>query len=32
MVQFEKQLMYPYIKFKNKSILYIRYIDDIFMI
>ena len=27
--QFEKQLIYPYIK--NKSILYLRYIDDIFM-
>ena len=30
MAQFEKQHIYPYIK--NKSILYLRYIDDIFMI
>ena len=30
MDQFEKQHIYPYIK--NKSILYLRYIDDIFMI
>ena len=30
MAQFEKQYIYPYIK--NKSILYLRYIDDIFMI
>ena len=30
MAQFEKQNIYPYIK--NKSILYLRYIDDIFMI
>ena len=28
MAQFEKQYIYPYIK--NKSILYLRYIDDIF--
>ena len=30
MAQFEKQHVYPYIK--NKSIQYLRYIDDIFMI
>ena len=30
MAQFEKQHIHPYIK--NKSILYLRYIDDIFMI
>ena len=30
MAQFEKQHIYPYIK--NKSILYLRYIDDIFTI
>ena len=30
MDQFAKQHIYPYIK--NKSILYLRYIDDIFMI
>ena len=30
MAQFEKQRIYPYIK--NKSIPYLRYIDDIFMI
>ena len=30
MAQFEKQHIYPYIK--NKSVLYLRYIDDIFMI
>ena len=30
MTKFEKQHIYPYIK--NKSILYLRYIDDIFMI
>ena len=30
MAQFEKQHIYPYIK--NKSILYLRYIDDICMI
>ena len=30
MAQFEKQHIYPYIK--NKSILYLRYIDDIFII
>ena len=30
MAQFEKQYIYPYIK--NKSILYVRYIDDIFTI
>ena len=30
MAQFEKQHIYPYVK--NKSILYLRYIDDIFMI
>ena len=30
MAQFEKQNIYPYIK--DKSILYLRYIDDIFMI
>ena len=30
MAQFEKQHIYPYIN--NKSILYLRYIDDIFMI
>ena len=30
MAQFEKQHIYPYIK--NKSILFLRYIDDIFMI
>ena len=30
MAQFEKQHIYPYIK--NKSILYLRYIDNIFMI
>ena len=30
MAQFEKQHIYPYIK--NKSILYLRYIEDIFMI
>ena len=30
MAQFEEQHIYPYIK--NKSILYLRYIDDIFMI
>ena len=29
MAQFEKQHIYPYIK--NKSVLYLRYIDDIFM-
>ena len=30
MAQFEKQHMYSYIK--NKSILYLRYIDDVFMV
>ena len=30
MAEFEKQHIYPYIK--NKSILYLRYINDIFMI
>ena len=30
MPQFEKQHIYPYIK--SKSILYLRYIDDVFMI
>ena len=30
MTQFEKQHIYPYIK--NKSILYLRYINNIFMI
>ena len=30
MAQFEKQKIYPYIK--NGSILYLRYIDDTFMI
>ena len=30
MTQFEKQYIYPFIK--NKLILYLRYIDDIFMI
>ena len=30
MAQFEKQHIYSYIK--NKSILYLRYIDDVFMV
>ena len=30
MAQFKKQHIYPYIK--NKSIPYLRYIDDIFMV
>ena len=30
MAQFERQHIYPYMK--NKSTLYLRYIDDIFMI
>ena len=30
MTQFEKQHIYPYIK--NKSILYLQYVDDIFII
>ena len=29
MAQFEKQHIYPYIK--NKSVLYLQYIEDIFM-